>query len=202
MYIALRDVDITEETSKVALEKRDRLVFIPAEQNGGCRHSAHPQSGERDVADNWSSRQHRLEAQMGLKGFSGTECQPLLVLETQHYTSEGKPNHSLGNRRIEWPPAPTGRNFLKLDRSIDRVKGSITLWSTCLRKVSCQDHKPNQHPPTGRARQSSLYGDAGRCCLRHPTNTKQKPKALQGCLHGQTGSSAKVLRNGPGHLHD
>src|SRR5580704_10409540 len=69
-YIALWDVDITEETLKVALEKlSDRLVFIPAEQTEVKEILAHLDQSQRDIVANWLSHQHRLEVD-GPKGFS------------------------------------------------------------------------------------------------------------------------------------
>jgi hypothetical protein len=117
-YIALWDVDITEDTLKVALEKlSDRLVFIPAEQTEVVDILAHLNQGERDVVANWLSRQHRLEVD-GPKGFSNVSVLTAWLLNRKFAISEANLTTALGNcqtsghRKIYWKELP------KADRSI------------------------------------------------------------------------------------
>jgi hypothetical protein len=74
-YIALWDVDITEETLKVALEKlSDRLVFIPAEQTEVADILLHLDQGQRDIVANWlcpswvEGRRHQKQTAPKLHG--------------------------------------------------------------------------------------------------------------------------------------
>jgi hypothetical protein len=67
-YIALWDVDITDETLKVTLEKlRDRLTFVSPLQTEVVDILSHLSGPDRDVVANWLSHQHRLEVD-GPKG--------------------------------------------------------------------------------------------------------------------------------------
>src|ERR1700732_2311151 len=69
-YIALWDVDISEDTLNVALEKlSDRLVFIPAEQTEVTEILSKLDQSQRETVAVWLSKQHRLEVD-GPKGFS------------------------------------------------------------------------------------------------------------------------------------
>ena len=117
-YIALWDVDITEDTLKVALEKlSDRLVFIPAEQTEVVDILAHLDQSQRDIVANWLSHQHRLEVD-GPKGFSNVSVLTAWLLNRKFAISEANLTTALGNcqtsghRKIYWKELP------KADRSI------------------------------------------------------------------------------------
>jgi hypothetical protein len=111
-YIALWDVDITEETLKVALEKlSDRLTFIPAEQTEVAEILAHLDQSQRDVIASWLSRQHRLETE-GPKGFSNVSVLCAWLLNCRYAVTGAGLDMALGNvqntgkRKIFWKKLP------------------------------------------------------------------------------------------------
>ncbi len=117
-YIALWDVDITEDTLKVSLEKlSDRLVFIPAEQTEVADILAHLNQDQRDIVASWLSHQHRLEVD-GPKGFSNVSVLTTWLLNRKYAISDANLTTALGNaqnsghRKIFWKELP------KADRSI------------------------------------------------------------------------------------
>ena len=95
-YIALWDVDITEDTLKVALEKlNDRLVFIPAEQTEVADILAHLDQSQRETVANWLSHQHRLEVD-GPKGFSNVSVLTAWLINHKFRHQRCEPNDSFG----------------------------------------------------------------------------------------------------------
>jgi hypothetical protein len=111
-YIALWDVDISEDTLKVALEKlSDRLVFIPALQVEVAEILAHLDQSQRDIVANWLSHQHRLEVD-GPKGFSNVSVLVSWLLNRRYSVCESGLDMALGNvqntgkRKIFWKESP------------------------------------------------------------------------------------------------
>jgi hypothetical protein len=116
-YIALWDVDITEETLKVTLEKlRDRLTFVSPLQTEVVDILSHLSAPDRDVVANWLSHQHRLQTE-GPNGFSNVSVITAWLLNHKYAITEANLSTALGNcqtsghRKIHWKELP------KQDRS-------------------------------------------------------------------------------------
>jgi hypothetical protein len=112
-YIALWDVDITEDTLNVALEKlSDRLVFIPAEQVEVVEILSKLDQGQRDIVASWLSHQHRLETD-GPKGFSNVSVLCAWLLNRRYAITEQGLTMALGNcqtngrRKLYWKDGPS-----------------------------------------------------------------------------------------------
>jgi hypothetical protein len=196
-YIALWDVDITEETLKVALEKlSDRLVFIPAEQTEVADIMAHLDQGQRNIVANWLSHQHRLEVD-GPKGFSNVSVLTAWLLNRKFAISEANLTTALGNcqtsghRKIHWKELP------KADRSIGpggRINHALVNKSEegfmprnqtnrTPRQVA-EDNRPKVETPVAPVSVNAQY--------------QAKAEALQGRTHGQTDQARKFFVMVPG----
>jgi hypothetical protein len=196
-YIALWDVDITEETLKVALEKlSDRLVFIPAEQTEVADILAHLDQSQRDAVASWLSKQHRLEVD-GVKGYSNVSVLCAYLINRRYAISESGLDLALGNcqnsgrRKIFWKELP------KADRSIGpggKINHALVNKSEegfmprsqtnrTLRQVM-EDNKPKTETPSTPVSINVKY--------------QAKAEALQGRSHGQTEQARKFFVMVPG----
>ncbi len=195
-YIALWDVDITEDTLNVALEKlSDRLVFIPAEQTEVADILSHLDQTQRDIVANWLSHQHRLEVD-GPKGFSNVSVLTAWLLNRKYAISEANLTTAPGNcqtsghRKIHWKDLP------KADRSI--VGGRI---NHSLVNKSEEGFMPRSQ--TNRtARQIAEDNRPKVETVPTPVSINEqyqsKAEALQGRSHGQTEQARKFFVMVPG----
>jgi hypothetical protein len=196
-YIALCDVDITEDTLKVALEKlSDRLVFIPAEQTEVKEILAHLDQSQRDIVANWLSHQHRLEVD-GPKGFSNVSVLTAWLLNRKFAITDANLTMALGNaqntgrRQIFWKALP------KADRSIGpggklnhflvnpSPEGFMPRNQTnrSARQIA-EDNRPKVETPPTPVSANVQY--------------QAKAEALQGRSHGQTDQAKRLFVMVPG----
>jgi hypothetical protein len=196
-YIALWDVDITEDTLKVALEKlSDRLVFIPAEQTEVTEILAHLDQSQRDIVANWLSHQHRLEVD-GPKGFSNVSVLTTWLLNRKFAITDANLTMALGNaqntgrRQIFWKALP------KADRSIGpggRINHFLVNKSEegfmprnqtnrSARQIA-EDNRPKVETPVAPVSVNAQY--------------QAKAESLQGRTHGQTDQARKFFVMVPG----
>ena len=196
-YIALWDVDITEETLKVALEKlSDRLVFIPAEQTEVADILAHLDQSQRDIVANWLSHQHRLEVD-GPKGFSNVSVLTAWLLNRKFAISEANLTTALGNcqtsghRKIHWKELP------KADRSI----GPGGKLNHSLVNPPTEGFMPRNQTNRS-ARQIAEDNRPKVETMPTPVSINEqyqsKAEALQGRSHGQTEQARKFFVMVPG----
>ena len=196
-YIALWDVDITEETLKVTLEKlRDRLTFVSPLQTEVVDILSHLSGPDRDVVANWLSHQHRLQTE-GPNGFSNVSVITAWLLNHKYAITEANLSTALGNcqtsghRKIHWKELP------KADRSIGpggRINHALVNKSEegfmprnqtnrTPRQVA-EDNRPKVETPVAPVSVNAQY--------------QAKAEALQGRTHGQTDQARKFFVMVPG----
>ena len=196
-YIALWDVDITEETLKVTLEKlRDRLTFVSPLQTEVVDILSHLSAPDRDVVANWLSHQHRLQTE-GPNGFSNVSVITAWLLNHKYAITEANLSTALGNcqtsghRKIHWKELP------KADRSYGpggKLNHSIVNPSTegfmprnqtnrSARQIA-EDNRPKVETVPTPVSINEQY--------------QSKAEALQGRSHGQTEQARKFFVMIPG----
>ena len=196
-YIALWDVDITEETLKVTLEKlRDRLTFVSPLQTEVVDILSHLDQSQKDIVATWLSHQYRLEVD-GPRGYSNVSVLCAWLLTRKYAISEANLTTALGNaqnsghRKIYWKELP------KADRSIGpggKINHALvnpseegfmprSQTNRTLRQVM-EDNKPKTEiPPTP---------------MSINVEYQAKAEALQGRTHGQTDQARKFFVMVPG----
>jgi hypothetical protein len=196
-YIALWDVDITEETLAVTLEKlRDRLVFIPVELTEVADILAHLNQSERETVANWLSHQHRLETE-GPKGFSNVSVLTAWLINHKFAISDTNLTTALGNcqtsghRKIHWKELP------KADRSYGpggKLNHSIVNPSTeGFMPRNQTNRSPRQVAEDNRPKVETVPTP-----VSINTEYQAKAEALQGRSHGQTEQARKFFVMVPG----
>jgi hypothetical protein len=191
-YIALWDVDITEDTLKVTLEKlRDRLVFIPAEQTEVAEILAHLDQGQRDIVANWLSHQHRLEVD-GPKGFSNVSVLTAWLLNRKFAISEANLTTALGNcqtsghRKIYWKELP------KADRSIG-PGGKINHALVNPSQEGFMPRSQTNRTPRQVAEDNRPKTETQPTPVSINVEYQAKAESLQGRSHGQTDQAKKLF---------
>jgi hypothetical protein len=196
-YIALWDVDITEETLKVTLEKlRDRLTFIPAEQIECAEVLGLLDQAQRNTVADWLSHQPRLEAD-GVKGMSNASVCVAWLLTRKFGISEANLTTALGNaqasgkRQLFWKELP------KADRSI----GPRGLINHAVVNKSEEGFMPRSQ--TNRTLRQVMEDNRPKTeTVPTPVSInvqyQAKAEALQGRSHGQTDQARKFFVMVPG----
>ena len=195
-YIALWDVDITEDTLKVTLEKlRDRLVFIAPEQTEVQDILGRLDQSQREIIASWLSRQHRLEVD-GPKGFSNVSVLAAWLMTRKYAISEANLNTAIGNiqntshRKLYWKELP------KVDRSIVGTKINHAL-------VNKSEEGFMPRNQTNRSIRQIMEENRPKVeVVPTPVSInveyKAKAEALQGRSHGQTAQAGRMFVVVPG----
>jgi hypothetical protein len=196
-YIALWDVDISEETLEVTLEKlRDRLTFVSPLQTEVVDILSHLDQSQRETVANWLSHQHRLETE-GPKGFSNVSVLTAWLLTRKYAISEANLTTALGNaqnsghRKIWWKELP------KADRSIG-PGGKINHALVNKSEEGFMPRNQTNRTPRQVAEDNRLKVETVPTPVSINTEYQAKAEALQGRSHGQTEQARKFFVMVPG----
>jgi hypothetical protein len=195
-YIALWDVDITEETLEVTLEKLgDRLTFVSPLQTEVVDILSHLSGPDRDVVANWLSHQHRLQTE-GPNGFSNVSVITAWLLNHKYAITEANLSTALGNcqtsghRKIHWKDLPkAGRSIVggRINHSLvnKSEEGFMPRSQTnrTARQIA-EDNRPKVETVPTPVSINEQY--------------QSKAEALQGRSHGQTEQARKFFVMVPG----
>jgi len=196
-YIALWDVDITEATLKVTLEKlRDRLTFVSPLQTEVADILSHLDQSQRNTVANWLSHQHRLEVE-GPKGFRNVSVLTAWLINHKFAISDANLATALGNcqtsghRKIHWKELP------KADRSYGpggKLNHSIVNPSTeGFMPRSQTNRSARQIAEDNRPKVETVPTP-----VSINVEYQAKAEALQGRSHGQTDQARKFFVMVPG----